>query len=72
MDISRLEVTYENYDLLLPLLLAMLDQNWLKSVLVEATTGNNTGTRLAFIGAVKGCKVILILPASLTDPAKGY
>jgi cysteine synthase len=50
----------------------MLDQNWLKSVLVEATTGNNTGTRLAFIGAVKGCKVILILPASLTDPAKGY
>jgi cysteine synthase len=71
MDISRLAVTYENYDLL-PLLLAMLNQNWLKSVLVEATTGNNTGTRLAFIGAVKGCKVILILPASLTDPAKGY
>jgi threonine synthase len=63
MDISRLAVTYENYDLL-PLLLAML--------LVEATTGNKTGTRLAFIGAVKGCKVILISPASLTDPAKGY
>jgi len=71
MDISRLAVTWK----LWPIALAS-GYAWSKlaeeRVLVEATTGNNTGTRLAFIGAVKGCKVILILPASLTDPAKGY